>query len=380
MCGSAAQQVALAWLLFRLSGSSALVGTSVLLSQLPILLMAPLGGALADRFDRRALLIATQAAGALQSLLLAYAAAGMTLGVPALLALSLVLGIINGIDVPVRQSLVPRLVERPQDIRSAVALSAACLHLSRLLGPAFAALLLAHYDVWVCFAANAASYAATILVLGAVRLPPLQAPASVAPQTLRAGLDYALGQPALKRALQWVLLTSVLLIPYTVLLPSATLLWSGASAATYAALMSAAGGGAVLAAIVLANFHAAVPLRRAIPRAALAAAVCLVAIGSAAPVLPAAAIFALVALLGFVLTVVVSGSNVLIQQQVPDALRGRVMGLFVMCFNGAAALGNLLWGMLGDRLGLGDTFIGTGLCAAVLVLLSSRQAGPAPAG
>src|SRR5208337_638512 len=100
LSGTAIQQVGLAWLMYRLSGSSALVGTTVLLTQLPILLLSPIAGVLADRFDRGILLLATQAAGALQALALALAAATQLLSISALLGLSLLLGLVNSVDVP----------------------------------------------------------------------------------------------------------------------------------------------------------------------------------------------------------------------------------------------------------------------------------------
>src|SRR5579862_645442 len=165
LSGTAAQQVGVSWLIYQLSGSSELVGFGVLLQQLPIVLLAPLGGALADRFDRRAVLLATQAAGLLQSLALGLLALRGAAGVPLILGLSLLLGLVNCVDVPARQSIVARLLDHPQHIRNAVALNAASLHLSRLLGAAVAAVALARLGASACFLFNAISYVAAIAVL-----------------------------------------------------------------------------------------------------------------------------------------------------------------------------------------------------------------------
>lgn len=365
LSGTAVQQVGLAWLMYRLSGSSALVGTTVLLTQLPILLLSPIAGVLADRFDRGIVLIATQAAGGLQALALALAAATQVLSISALLGLSLLLGIVNSVDVPARQSIVPRLVDRPQDIGNAVALSAAALHLSRLLGPAVAAVLLAHFDVWVCFLCNSVSYVATIVVLHRLDLTAHEPIRQVSLNSLREGFKYCLEHAEVKYILQLVILTSLLAIPYTVLLPAASQLWFAAEAPLYAKIMSVAGSGSLLAALFLAQFHDHAMLKFLIPSAALVSGGCLVVLGLAAGHLSSIEVLASIALLGCALTLVISGANVAIQHQLPEVLRGRVMGLFVMSFNGVGALGNLLWGTLADRYGLAGTFSCLGMLLGV---------------
>jgi MFS family permease len=363
--GTAAQQIGLAWLMYRLSGSSALVGLTVLLTQLPILVLSPIAGLLADRFDRRSVLLTTEIAGAVQALALTLAAATQVLSIAALLGLSLLLGVINAFSVPARQAIVPLLLDRPAHIRTAVALSSASLHFSRLLGSALAAAILVYFDVSVCFLGNAISYLASIFVL--IRLgSTMQAPIGrMSVGTLRDGLRYCLAHRELRRILRLVIVTSLLLIPYTVLLPAATYLWSGAHAAQFARIMSAAGLGSLLAALALALRHEGALLRRVMPASALVGGACLVVLGLVAASLPSSAVLAVVALLGFSLTLVISGANVTIQHQIPEALRGRVMGLFVMSFNGVAALGNLLWGTVSDHYGIALTFTGAGLLAAL---------------
>jgi len=251
---------------------------------------------------------------------------------------------------------VPRLVDRPQDIGNAVALSAAALHLSRLLGPAAAAVLLAHFDVWVCFLCNAVSYLATITVLSRLDLTAHEPIRRVSLTSLREGFNYCLQHAEVRHIFQLVILTSLLAIPYTVLLPAASQLWFAAEAPQYAKIMSVAGTGSVLAALLLAYFHDGTMLRHVIPASALISGGCLVMLGLAAGSLPSMEILLTIALLGCALTLVISGANVAIQHQLPEVLRGRVMGLFVMSFNGVGALGNLLWGTLADRYGLARTF------------------------
>lgn len=377
LSGTSAQQVAIAWLIYQLSGSSELVGFGVLLQQLPIVLLAPLGGALADRFDRRSVLLVTQFAGLLQALVLGLLTLRGAASVPLVLALSLLLGLVNCVDVPARQSIVAGLLDHPQHIRNAVALNAASLHLSRLLGAALAAVVLARLGPSACFLFNAASYLAAIAVLLRLSHTPLPATAALSVSALRAGLLFCTHERPIRWLFALLIVLSLLIVPYTSLLPAATSHWSG-NASSYARLMSLAGAGALAAALMISLFHELPMLLRSIPAAALTSGAMLLALGwhSDAWVhwgLPCAVI-----LLGFCITIAISGTNVVLQYQVPEKLRGRVMGLFVSAFNGIAALGALLCGALADRLGIALTFRLTGACGAIAgALVAFALARPA---
>src|SRR5579862_2167367 len=355
LSGTAAQQVGVSWLIYQLSGSSELVGFGVLLQQLPIVLLAPLGGALADRFDRRAVLLATQAAG-----LLALRGAA---SLPIILALSLMLGLVNSVDVPARQSIVARLLDHPQHIRNAVALNAASLHLSRLLGAAVAAVALARLGASACFLLNAASFIAAIGVLLRLSHTPLAATTALSAAALWEGLSFCSRQRSVRWLFVLVIALSVLVVPYTSLLPAATTHWLG-SANSYARLMSLAGAGALAAALLISLYHELPTLQRSIPAAALASAAVLLTLGWHQGSWVRWGLPLAVTLLGFCITVVISGSNVVLQYQVPEQLRGRVMGLFVSAFNGIGALGALLCGAIADRAGIALTFRLTGICGA----------------
>lgn len=365
LSGTSAQQVAVSWLIYQLSGSSELVGLGVLLQQLPIVVLAPLGGALADRFDRRSVLLATQIAGLLQALLLGLLTLRDAASVPLVLTLSLLLGLVNCVDVPARQSIVARLLDHPQHIRNAVALNAASLHLSRLLGAALAALVLARFGAPACFLFNAASYVAAIAVL--LRLPqtPPGAAAALSLAALREGLRFCTHERSIRWLFALLIVLSLLIVPYTSLLPAATAHWSG-TASSYARLMSLAGAGALAAALAISLFHELPLLLRSIPAAALTSAATLLALGWHSDGWVRWGLPLAVMLLGFCITIVISGTNVVLQYQVPEALRGRVMGLFVSAFNGIAALGALLCGAIADRVGIALTFRLAGVCGALV--------------
>ena len=174
-----------------------------------------------------------------------------------------------------------------------------------------------------------------------------------------------------------VIVLSLLIVPYTSLLPAATAHWSG-NASGYARLMSFAGAGALAAALVISLFHELPMLLRSIPAAALLSGAMLLALSWHAESWAVWAVPAGVMLLGFCITVVISGTNVVLQYQVPESLRGRVMGLFVSAFNGIAALGALLCGVIADRAGIALTFRLTGICGAVAgALVALALARPA---
>jgi len=372
LSGTSAQQVAVAWLIYQLSASSELVGLAVLLQQLPIIALAPLGGALADRFDRRSVLLATQIAGLLQSLTLGLLALSGAAAVPAILALSLLLGLVNCVDVPARQSIVARLLDRPEHIRNDVALNAESFHLSRLLGAELAAIVLARFGAAACFLFNAASYIAAIVVLLSLKWTRLTSSAALSAAALREGLRFCSRQRSIRSLFALVIVLSLLVVPYTSLLPAATAHWSG-NASSYARLMSLTGAGALAAALAISLFHELPLLLRAIPAAALASGAMLLALGWQSQGWERWGLPVAVAVLGFGITVVISGTNVVLQYQVPENLRGRVMGLFVSAFYGIAALGALLCGAIADRGGVALSFRLMGVCgvfAGVLVALA----------
>jgi len=373
LAGTWAQQVAVAWLAFQLTHSSAVVAMTVALVQLPTLLLAPVAGVLSDRISSRNLLIGTQVASALQAGLLAALLTTGRLDVSAMLSLCGVAGAIGALDAPARQALVPRLVDAPAGVRNAVALSAASIHVARLTGPAVAALILARGGASGCAVFNALSSLAFCAILSRVPRSKTEAPRRIGFGSIREAWHYLANVPAVHQTFSWVALTSVLAIPYASLLPGTLSEWSRPSSLPYAQLMAASGAGAVVAALVLATTTDADALRRVVPHALLAAAMALTVLGLVGGRLPLGLLLLLVLATGFALTLVITGSNVLIQHGVPDALRGRVMGLFVTSFNGAAALGALLLGVVADVLGPRTTLASAGGMTALIVLLAAAM-------
>lgn len=362
------QQVTVAWLAFRVSGSSAAVGLSLAFSQLPILLLSPLAGVINDRFYRRRILVFTQLAGFIQAGLLAAIYAAGLLSVTFIFVLSAVSGIINSLDTPARQAIVALLVDKAGDIRNAVALNSASVHIARLAGPALAAPLLMNGNVLACFGANALSCLTFAAVLGRMRVPASVPIRRVSIESVLEGWRYCKGHATSLEALSWVAIASSLAVPYTSLLPAAARMWSLNAPIAYAALMAAAGAGAVVAALVLAQIESDEALSRGIPISLVVAALGLLSLGFFGARMSALALLCVTSALGFALTIVVSGGNVLLQHAVPEELRGRVMGLFVMLFNGVVPLGALAWGFVGDALTVSAAFEIAGIAVFLAVM------------
>jgi predicted MFS family arabinose efflux permease len=348
--------------------SSAAVGVALAVSQLPILVLSPLAGVLNDRFDRRRVLIGTQLASLGQALLLMVAYHTEALPITRLFTLTAFGGVINAFDLPARQSIVARLLDRPADIRNAVALSSASVHVARLMGPAFAVLLLDRWDARACFAANALSCALFCLVLLKLSVTAHEPIRRISLQSLREGWQYCKAHADTRQTLAWIAVASLFAIPYTSLLPAAARLWAANQSISYAQLMTAAGGGAVVAALTLAHVQRDETLRGAIPVSLILASLGLIAAGVAGTGLPASILVGLVAALGFTLTIVVSGGNMLLQQNVPEQMRGRVLGLFVTLFNGVAPIGALIWGFVGDHLTVPASLAAAGAITALTVV------------
>jgi MFS family permease len=372
LIGTWMQSVAQAWLVYRLTGSAVLLGTVGFASQIPVFLLSPIGGVVADRRERRRVLLATQSASMVLALALALLTLSGRIEVWQLLTLAALLGVANGFDIPTRQSFVVELVGR-QDLVNAIALNSSMFNGARIVGPAIAGVVVAAVGEGWCFLANAASYLAVLASLLAIRLPPrarLASPRTGPAAQILEGWRFVARTAPIRALLLLLGLVSLTGMPYAVLMPviAEDVLHAGASG--LGLLMGASGTGALIGALVLA--------RRASPRglgswvawAALAFGAALIAFSlsrqfwlSVALLLP----------VGFSMLLQMSSSNTLIQSMVPDELRGRVMAAYSMMFMGMSPLGALLAGTLAEAVGAPATIaIGGAVCLAGSLVFRAR--------
>lgn len=355
------QQVALSWLVFRLTGSIVLLGVTGFLLNIFYLVLGPVAGAATDRFPRLKMLIAID-------LFLAACASALTLlvlaGVASVwiyLVIAALIGIANSFEMTVRQTLLRDIVEDRALVASALGVSAMVFNGGRMVGPAIAGLVLAYVSEAACFALNAVSYFAIIWALIAMRLPaqPLRTAASASlPQGLAAGLSVLFAFPAVRYLLPTVVAVGLFATPYVPLMPSIVTHFYDGQSSTVGLLMSAAGLGALLAAAYLSLQPGYSRQIRLLTVAPLFVGLSLIAFAWVRS-LPLAML--LLASLGASALVAVNSTNAMLQQSVPDAWRGRVIGLYSMSFAGTAPIGGLLAGFLAERIGLAATLTVNGV-------------------
>ena len=349
LIGTWMQTVAQAWLVYRMTNSAFLLGAVGFASQIPVFIMAPVGGIVADRHDRRRVVISTQTA----SMILAWILAALTLmgviQVWEIMVLAAALGVVNAFDIPARQAFLIDMVGR-EDLMNAIALNSSMFNGARIIGPAVAGILVASIGEGWCFFANAVSYIAVIAGLLLMRIP---RPAKLAKEgspleNIIEGFSFARNTGPIRAILLLLGLVSFVGMPYTVLMPlfADQILHGGARG--LGILMGATGVGALLGAASLAARVGVRGLGRLI-------AMCACGFGLSLVLFAFSRVFWLSTLfllpVGFFMMVQMASSNTLIQAMVPDQLRGRVMSVYSMMFMGMAPFGALSAGAVAHRLG-----------------------------
>jgi MFS family permease len=361
LCGTFLAQVAMGWLVFRLTQSAWMLGVVGFASQIPLFVMVPFAGVWADRWDRRRLLVVTQALSMVQSFALAavaFAAAGhLPTGVVvgAVIALALFQGMVNAFDMPARQAFVVQMVEDRADLPNAIALNSTMVHTARLVGPAMAGFLIQFVGEAGCFAIDALSYAAVIASLLMMRVaaaPPRRQRVSVLAE-LAEGLRYVWGFPPIRVLLLLMALMSLFGMPsLSVLMPvfADALAGHGRGAQTLGLLMAASGTGALAGAVYLAARPSVVGLGRIIVAAGVLFGAAIIAF-SLSGRLWLSLLIVPFAGLGMLLNF--ASANTVLQTLADEDKRGRVMSFFTMAFVGMAPFGSLLAGATASRLGPG---------------------------
>ncbi len=373
LIGTWMQQVAMSWLVYRLTGSAFLLGVVGFSSQIPTFLLAPVAGVLADRWNRRRLLIITQALAMFQAALLAAAVFTGIIQIWHIVVLSLLLGIINAFDIPIRQSFVVEMVTDREDLGNAIALNSSMVQAARLIGPAIAGLLVASVGEGVCFILNSTSYLGVLIALAAMKLPPTPHHGKQRRNVfheLREGFSYAFGFGPIRSILLLVALVSLTGVPYMVLAPvfAKEILHGGAH--TFGFLMTAAGCGALVGTVYLASRKNVAGLGRVIVIAPL-----LLALGMASFAMSNNLHLSLAALIiaGFGASTVVASSNTILQTILEEDKRGRVMSFFTVAFMGMAPFGSIGAGTMSGIIGPRNTLLVGAACCLVGAVMFARN-------
>ncbi len=377
LIGSWITRLATSWLVWRLTHSPWYLGLVSFAELMPTLLLGPFAGVLVDRWNRHRTLVATQALSAVQSAALAWLAWSDHPTFAAIFALQLFQGVVNALDAPTRQAFLVEMVTDRADVPNAIALNSSLFNGSRLLGPAIGGTVVAAFGEGWCFAIDAVSYVAVLFALMAMDVVPRAAAAGGRDfrAEFREGARYVRRSPAVRTLLVLVGGISLLGMPYTVLMPDIATRALGGGAHTLGWLMTAGGAGALAGAGYLAVRRTAAafgPLMTTTTMAFGAALIAFAWVATGLRSLPLA--LAVLPLTGFCLLVTTSAASTVMQAILPDALRGRVMAIYVSAFIGAAPLGSLMAGALAARAGTEATIVTCGLACVALGLWFQRQA------
>lgn len=369
LIGTWMQNVAQAWLVYRLTGSSVLLGAIGFAGQIPVFLMSPAGGIVADRYRRHRVVIGTQTASMLLAFVLAWLTLSGRVQIWHVFALSAALGVVNAFDIPARQAFIVDMVGKA-DLMNAIALNSSMFNASRVVGPAIAGILVASIGEGWCFFANAVSYIAVIaglLMMHVARHEHVAQPGSPIAHVVE-GFRFVVHNTPVHALLSLLGVVSLTGMPYAVLMPifADRILHGGAAALGW--LMGASGIGALAGALLLAS-------RKDLKGLGLWVAVSAVGFGAGLVAFAFSRIFWLSAVIlvpvGFAMMIEMGSSNTLIQSMVPDRLRGRVMSVYSMMFMGMAPIGSLLAGAAADGLGAPWTVAAGGfICMAAAGVFS----------
>jgi MFS family permease len=370
LIGTWMQTVAESWLVYRLTGSALLLGVVGFANRIPVFLFSTFGGAIADRYNRHRIVIATQVA----SMLLASLLAGLTLThvvqVWHLMTIAAMLGVVNAFDIPGRQAFVVELVPR-EDLQNAIALNSSMFNGARIVGPAVAGVLVAAVGEGWCFFANAVSYIAVIAGLLLMKVPSGPQPAQRLSiwAHVAEGFRFVLSSRPILVLLLLLGVVSLMGTPYSVLMPIIADQTFHAGSRGLGVLMGATGVGAFIGAISLARRVGLHGYSRSIGLAAIGFGTSLILFSLVRSFWIGVALLLPV---GFTMMTQMAASNTMIQSMIPNSLRGRVMAVYSMMFMGMAPIGALLAGAMAGWLGATTTVaIGGGFCLlAGLVFLS----------
>ncbi len=360
--GTWMQNVALSWLIFRLTDSAFMLGLVAFTGQIPSFVLAPFGGVWIDRMGKRTVLLLTQIFSLMQAALLAWLTLAGRVGIDHIILLSLFLGCINAFDVPARNAISVEMMDTQEERQNAIALNSVTYNMARLLGPSAAGLLIPLIGEGYCFVLNVASYFISIISLLVLKLhadSSSQRHANML-EHFQEGYTYTFKQLPLRNILILLGIISLTAMPYTVLLPVFVAEYLGGSAGTLGFLMAVSGGGSLLAAVGIACRTEFQGLEKLLVVAATT-----IGVGLLGFMLPGN--LWLIAMLMFVLGVgfliQIVGSNTLLQCMVADSMRGRVMSFYTMTLMGIGPIGSLLAGMLASEIGVSYTLVIGGICS-----------------
>jgi MFS family permease len=369
--GTWMQRTAVSWVIYSLTHSAFMLGLTVFAQQFPSFLLSLYGGIISDRYHRHRILLITQTASMIQSVLLAILILTNHYVVWEILTLSVILGIINAFDVPARQPLIHEMINDREDISNAMAFNSAMVNIARLIGPALSGILLQSLGAGICFSLNALSFIAVIVSLLLMKLPPFHPPQKkkAAISELREGLDYLNRTAPIRNVILLLIFLSFLVLPYDTLLPVFAKNVFHGNARTFGYITSAIGLGAILGSLILASVKKGTDLKKILIAGIGVLGIGLIGFSSIPSFsfsIPVAIVIGLAAMMPMTICITI------LQMEAQPAMRGRVMSYVAMGYFGMLPLGSLLTGAISQKIQAPVTMFIQGIIALIIAIVFSR--------
>jgi MFS family permease len=368
LIGTHMQRTAVYWIVYAQTKSTFMLGLAMFAIQFPSFIFSPLGGVISDRYSRYKVLLTTQIASLIQAALLVILVMFSSYNVWEIFAISAMLGTINAFDVPARHSMVNEIIDNKDNLPNAIALNSSMANLARLIGPAISGIVLEKLGAGICFLINALSFVAVILSILLMKFPEFipRAHSKRVLHEFKEGWKYLKHTPAIGYVILLLAFVSLLVLPFTTLLPVyAKVIFKG-SASTFGYINSAIGLGAIGGAFFLASLKPGVDLKKILFITLLIFGAAL-ALFSHMTNLRVALFFAVLA--GFGMMSQSTISNTVIQTSASAEMRGRMISFFAMAFFGMQPLGGLLIGIVSQYVGAPNTIIAEGIAAILIAVL-----------
>ncbi|MDQ2746213.1 MAG: MFS transporter [Acidobacteriota bacterium] len=371
LIGTWMQNIARSWLVYQLTGSVALLGLVGFAGQFPVFVLSTFGGTIADRYDRRKILVATQTASMILTLVMGVLVLTGTVREWHIFLIAVLSGIVNSLDIPTRQSFVVEMVGK-EDLLNAIALNSSMFNGARIIGPAIAGIVVSLVGTGWCFVGDGISYIAVIvgLLLMRIEKKTIVQTAGSTLEKIKEGFVFVRHTQPIRSLLLLLGLVSLMGMPYAVLMPifADQILHGGVRG--LGILMGASGIGALIAALYLASRKNLKGLGTLVAASSGIFGIFLI-LFSFSNVFWLSAV--LLVPVGFSMMLQMAASNTLVQAMVPDALRGRVMAVYSMMFMGMAPIGALLAGSLADRIGAPSTVAFGGVICIIGSIFFGRK-------
>ncbi|MBN2236220.1 MAG: MFS transporter [Bacteroidales bacterium] len=373
LIGTWMQKTAVSWVVYSVTQSKFMLGVSVFASLFPTALFSLYGGIVADRYNRYKVLLATQILSLLQAILLTFAILFFKQNVVwIIIFLSALLGVINGFDVPARQSLMRDLIVDGEDLPNALALNSSMVNLSKLIGPAIAGFVLESFGDEICFGSNAISFIPVIISLFLIKLPKQE----FAPKTERnlkreftEAFTYIKNTPRIASVIIFVGFMSLLVLPFSTLTPVFAKDIFHGSASTLGVIDGIIGFGAFISALYLASLKRGTDLSKVLAVNTVVFALGLM-LFSQTKIYPLALFF--IAVGAFGMMPIRTLSNTIVQVNVPNKFRGRVISIYLLVLTTLIPIGSLIIGAVSHYIGVQLTVFIEGLLALILAFYYFR--------